>query len=208
MRPSFDSDRLARGKEPEKGLEAVDDESGSVPADSLIRYDLMVQEALRHVIKEALTLAANDGLPGEHHYYITFNTTHPGVEMPDSLRTQYPDEMTIVLQHQFWQLDVGETEFSVTLSFSGIPQTLTVPYTAVTAFADPHVRFGLQFHPTEADEAPAASQEGRSDTAADSEAVAESEPKEKQDQSTGPEGAEEDGESPTVVSLDTFRRKR
>ena len=206
MRPSFDSDRLARGKEPEKGREAVDDESGSVPADSLIRYDLMVQEALRHVIKEALTLAANDGLPGEHHYYITFSTTHPGVEMPDSLRGQYPDEMTIVLQHQFWQLDVGETKFSVTLSFSGIPQTLTVPYTAVTAFADPHVRFGLQFHPTEEDETAAGIQEDRPDKPTEDEAVAEGEPKKERE--AGTNDAKQDGESTTVVSLDTFRRKR
>ncbi len=183
----------------------MDDDSGSVPANSLIRYDLMVQEALRHVIKEALTLAANDGLPGEHHYYITFSTTHPGVEMPDSLRGQYPDEMTIVLQHQFWQLDVDEADFSVTLSFSGVPQTLTVPYTAVSAFADPHVRFGLQFHPTEEDEA-AASKEDELGASPNGAASAEDETGNEQEAETN--DAKEDGESPTVVSLDTFRRKR
>ncbi len=204
MRPSFYSDRLAPRNEPEKGPEAVDDEGGSVPADSLIRYDLMVQEALRHVIKEALTLAANDGLPGEHHYYITFSTTHPGVDMPDSLRAQYPEEMTIVLQHQFWQLDVGKTEFSVTLSFSGVPQTLMVPYTAVSAFADPHVRFGLQFHPTDEDEAAAASQEDQADRPAEDAAEGDAE----KDGDAGTGDSENDGESTTVVSLDTFRRKR
>ena len=205
MRPSFDSDRLAREMAPEKRLEAVDDESGSVPADSLIRYDLMVQEALRYVIKEALSLAASEGLPGEHHYYITFRTTHPGVEMPDSLRAQYPEEMTIVLQHQFWQLSVGEEEFSVTLSFSGVPQTLRIPYTAVSAFADPHVRFGLQFHPVE-EEAPAAAKEDGPNETIDNQARPEGEPETGQEAGTGE--TEDDGESTTVVSLDTFRRKR
>lgn len=206
MRPSFDSDRLAREKGPEKRLEAVDDESGSVPEDSLIRYDLMVQEALRHVIKEALNLAASEGLPGEHHYYITFSTTHPGVDMPDSLRAQYPEEMTIVLQHQFWQLSVGEAEFSVTLSFSGVPQTLIVPYTAVSAFADPHVRFGLQFHPVEEEEASAAAKEDGPDETTDDQAQPGGEPEKAQEAGTGE--TEDDGEATTVVSLDTFRRKR
>lgn len=207
MRPSFDSDRLAREKEPEKRLEAVDDESGSVPADSLIRYDLMVQEALRHVIKEALSLAASEGLPGEHHYYITFSTTHPGVDMPDSLRAQYPEEMTIVLQHQFWQLSVGEEEFSVTLSFNGVPQTLRILYTAVSAFADPHVRFGLQFHPVEEEEdASAAAKEDGPDETTDDQARPEGEPE--KTQKAGTSDTEDDGESTTVVSLDTFRRKR
>ncbi len=206
MRPSFDSDRLAREKGPEKRLEAVDDESGSVPADSLIRYDLMVQEALRHVIKEALDLAASEGLPGEHHYYITFSTLHPGVEIPDSLRAQYPEEMTIVLQHQFWQLSVGEEEFSVTLSFSGVPQTLKIPYTAVSAFADPHVRFGLQFHPDEDEDASTAAKEDGPDETADDQTRPEGELETMQEAGTG--DSEDDGESTTVVSLDTFRRKR
>lgn len=185
----------------------MDDESGSVPADSLIRYDLMVQESLRQVIKDALILAAEEGLPGEHHFYITFSTTYPGVEIPDKLLDQYPEEMTIVLQHQFWQLSVDEDSFSVTLSFSGVPQTLLVPYKAVSAFADPHVRFGLQFHLDEEMERsegePAAAPSGEPEESAVGEADHEGGPAEA---STKPKDG--DGESNTVVSLDTFRRKR
>ena len=181
----------------------MDDDSENVPADSLIRYDLMVQEALRQVVKESLSLAASEGLPGEHHFYITFSTTHPGVEMPDNLRGQYPEEMTIVLQHQFWQLKVKDEVFVVTLSFSGVPQTLTIPYTAVSAFADPHVRFGLQFHLSEEEvESEASEQPRREDQAAASPAD------DGREDRNVDASKESGGDSPTVVSLDTFRRNR
>jgi len=114
-------------------------------ADNELRYDRMVEDALRSVVSRALKHAAEHGLFGDHHFYITFLTDHPGVVMPDHLRSHYPNEMTIVLQHQFWDLEVGPESFGVTLSFANQPERLTVPYVAVSAFADPSVRFGLQF---------------------------------------------------------------
>jgi len=114
-------------------------------ADSDLRYDAMVEDALRGVVRRALELAAKKGLPGDHHFYITFRTDHPGVRVPVSLRERYPAEMTIVLQYQFWALKVDEEAFQVTLSFNDKPERLFVPLAAVTAFADPSVRFGLQF---------------------------------------------------------------
>jgi hypothetical protein len=113
--------------------------------DEGLRYDVMVQRALRGVLRDALQLVSESGLPGEHHFYITFRTDHPGVEIPDRLRERYPNEMTIVLQNQFWGLEVGEESFAVTLSFNDLPERVTVPFQSVIAFADPSVRFGLQF---------------------------------------------------------------
>ena len=114
-------------------------------ADNELKYDRMVEDALRSVVRRALGYAAERGLFGDHHFYITFLTGHPDVTMPDHLRSHYPKEMTIVLQHQFWGLEVGPKSFGVTLSFANEPERLTVPFAAVTAFADPSVRFGLQF---------------------------------------------------------------
>ena len=165
-----------------------------------LRYDSMVEEALRGVVGKALTHVAKHGLPGEHHFYITFRTDDPGVVIPDHLRQQYPGEMTIVLQHQFWGLDVGDDEFSLTLTFADVPERLTVPYAAVVAFADPSVRFGLQFDVADGQDSPG---------------------KVTPPQSTAPEpatgganeSAEDDAEpaaadgSGNVVPLDTFRRK-
>ena len=110
-----------------------------------LRYDKMVENALRGVLRDALTITAEHGLPGAHHFYITFHTRHPGVVIPDHMRTRYPDEMTIVLQHQFWGLDVTDTYFEVTLSFNRVNERLHIPFAAVTAFADPSAKFGLQF---------------------------------------------------------------
>ncbi|MDX1575120.1 MAG: ClpXP protease specificity-enhancing factor SspB [Kiloniellales bacterium] len=110
-----------------------------------LRYDAMVEQALRGVVRRALSYAAERGLPGDHHFYISFRTNDPGVDIPAQLRSRYPNEMTIVLQHQFWGLDVGEEAFGVTLSFSDVPERLTIPFSAISAFADPSVRFGLQF---------------------------------------------------------------
>jgi hypothetical protein len=140
----------------------------------------MVEAALRGVVREVLARAAASGLPGAHHFYITFRTAHPGTQLPDDLRTQYPDEMTVVLEHQFWDLEVEEEKFSVTLSFKNRPERLTVPFAAVTAFADPSVKFGLQFT-----------------TGAEAEAEVKSDPPETP---TGPKEGE-------VITLDAFRKK-
>ena len=110
-----------------------------------IRYDLLTQDALRGVIRTVLTDVAVKGLQGEHHFFITFDTRVDGVRMSARLKASYPDEMTIVLQHQFWDLAVGEDDFDVGLAFNGIPERLHVPFKAVKAFMDPSVQFGLQF---------------------------------------------------------------
>jgi hypothetical protein len=110
-----------------------------------IRYDLLAQQALRGVVRTVLTDAAKNGLPGEHHFYIAFDTQAPGVRMSARLREQYPQEMTIILQHQFWDLTVNNDRFEVGLSFSGVPEKLVVPFDAVKGFFDPSVQFGLQF---------------------------------------------------------------
>jgi hypothetical protein len=155
---------------------------------SLLPYDDWTEEALRHVVARAITHAAAHGLPGDHHFYLTFRTDHPGTVIPPRLKQQYPEEMTIVLQHQFWDLrmhdDIGL--INVSLSFGGVPANLAIPLAAVTGFADPHVRFGLRFRVGEA-EPPAA---------------AEPEPP------PPPAIAEEAPQSaPQVVSLDAFRRR-
>lgn len=111
----------------------------------LLRYDLMVQDALKGVVRKVLADAAKEGLPGEHHFYVSFRTGAPGVRISQRLREKYPDEMTIVLQHQFWDLQVHEHTFEVGLSFSGIPERLLVPYDALSGFFDPSVEFGLKF---------------------------------------------------------------
>ncbi len=112
------------------------------------RYDRMVENALRSVIKESLAQAIKFGLIGNHHFYITFRTDFPGVVIADWLHERYPEEMTIVLQNQYWDLKVDDKSFSVSLSFNDIAEPLVIPFAAVTAFADPGVNFGLQFQPT------------------------------------------------------------
>jgi hypothetical protein len=114
-------------------------------AKDYIRYDLLAQDALRGVVRKVLHTAAQQGLPGEHHFYISIATTVPGVVLSQRLRDQYPDEMTIILQHQFWDLDIDDNEFSVTLSFGGAPERMTVPFAAIKGFFDPSVQFGLEF---------------------------------------------------------------
>ncbi|KQP07346.1 Stringent starvation protein B [Methylobacterium sp. Leaf99] len=118
-------------------------------ADDLIRYDLLVQDALRGVVRKVLTDAAREGLAGEHHFYVSFRTEAPGVRMSQRLREKYPQDMTIVLQHQFWDLSVNEHTFEVGLSFSGVPERLLVPFDALSGFFDPSVQFGLKFDLTE-----------------------------------------------------------
>ena len=158
-----------------------------------LRYDLMVERALRGVMIESLRLASDHGLPENHHFFITFRTTHEGVAIGDSLRERYPEEMTIVLQHQFWDLTVSDDSFSVALSFGGTPQTLHIPFAAVTKFADPSVQFGLQF-----EDIPRPSTKP-GDTSADTDAVMG--PTDDADPDKPPsQGAE-------VVALDSRRKK-
>ena len=115
-----------------------------------IRYDVLARDALRGVLRRVLTDAAEHGLPGEHHFYITFLSRADGVKLSPRLLAQYPEEMTIILQHQFWDLVVTEDRFEVGLSFGGIPERLVVPFAAIKSFLDPSVQFGLQFEPSDA----------------------------------------------------------
>ncbi len=121
----------------------------------LIRYDLLVQDALRGVVRRVLGDVARDGLPGEHHLYVSFDTRAPGVRISSRLKEKYPEEMTIILQHQFWDLIVTEQYFEVGLSFNRVPERLHVPFAALKGFFDPSVKFGLQFEPSTAEEEPA-----------------------------------------------------
>lgn len=117
--------------------------------EDLIGYDALTQDAMRSVVRAALLRAASArGLPGRHHFYITFRTHGAGVVIPELLSSRYPDEMTIVLEHQFWDLEVFSDRFRVILKFGGQPHSIVVPFQAITRFFDPHVRFGLQFEPT------------------------------------------------------------
>lgn len=111
----------------------------------LIRYDLLVQDALKSVVRKVLGDAGRDGILGDHHFYVSFRTDYPGVRLSHRLREKYPQDMTIVLQHQFWDLGVTEHTFEVGLSFSGVPERLLVPFDALTGFFDPSVQFGLKF---------------------------------------------------------------
>ena len=166
-----------------------------------IRYDLLAQAALRGVVRTVLASAAKNGLPGEHHFKITFATNAPGVTLSERMRQQYPQAMTIILQHQFWDLTVREDDFDVGLSFGGVPEKLTVPFAAIMAFVDPAVQFGFQFEPIGTGvEASGADEKSPEKVAAlpakvETEAPAPAPAKEPQ---TG--GGE-------VVSLDRFRKK-
>jgi hypothetical protein len=166
-----------------------------------IRYDILAQQALRGVVRTVLADAARNGLPGEHHFKITFNTTMPGVRLSDRMRGQYPEAMTIVLQHQFWDLSVGDDGFEVGLSFGGTPERLAVPFDAVTAFFDPAVQFGFQFETIEAEtaEKPPAQATGQ---ATEPEALpVPAKP------AAGPDGGSGGGTGAEVVRLDRFRKK-
>jgi hypothetical protein len=114
-------------------------------AEDLIRYDILAQDALRGVVRKVLSEVARTGLPGEHHFFISFATRTPGVRISSRLLAQYPEEMTIVLQHQYWDLSATDTAFEVGLSFNDVPERLLVPFAAIKGFADPSVQFGLQF---------------------------------------------------------------
>ena len=114
-----------------------------------IRYDVLARDALRGVLRRVLSDAAAHGLPGEHHFFITFLSKAEGVKLSPRLLAQYPDEMTIILQHQFWDLAVFDDRFEVGLSFGGVPERLSIPFNAIKSFFDPSVQFGLQFEPSE-----------------------------------------------------------
>ena len=123
----------------------------STEVEDLIRYDILAQEALRGVVKKVLQEVARTGLPGDHHFYITFDTQYAGVRMSGRMREKYPEEMTIVIQHQFWDLEATEQGFSIGLSFDNVPEALSIPFAAVRGFFDPSVQFGLQFEATDDD---------------------------------------------------------
>jgi hypothetical protein len=121
-------------------------------SDDLIRYDVLVSDALRGVVRQVLTEIGSTGLPGDHHFYITIDTRLPGVRISSALRQRFPEEMTVVLQHQFWDLKVTEQTFEVGLSFSGVPERLLIPFSSITGFADPSVDFALKFETLLVDE--------------------------------------------------------
>ncbi len=191
-----------------------------------IRYDLLVQDAFRGIFRKVLTDAASQGLPGEHHFYITFKTQAPGVVMSDRLRAEYPEQMTIILQHQFWDLKVHDQGFEVGLSFRRIPEKLQIPFAAVTGFFDPSVNFGAEF----------TAEQDEDETAEDGDDVdgvetsAATKPSLKEEASTretpaapartrvanpeaaspSPRESKEDApvsDTPKVVSIDAFRKK-
>ena len=151
-------------------------------------YDSLVEGALRGVVRDVLRDAAERGLPGAHHFYISFRTDAPGVQIPASLLAKYPQDMTIVLQHQYWDLKVEEDRFFVTLSFNNQPTPLEIPFSAMTAFVDPSVKFGLQFASAEAEAASSPPAEDAPPTPASDEAD------------------EAEKGSADVVALDRFRR--
>lgn len=163
-----------------------------------MRYDLMAQEALRGVVRSALEVVLKEGLPGEHHFFIAFDTNFPGVEISDELHERYPEEMTIVLQHQFWDLEVHDDHFKVSLTFSKVLERLVIPYKAVKGFFDPSVQFGLQFQGADSDTdgsalpAPEAHVQLPPTASGETPAEADGDAKDEQGQ---------------VVSLDAFRKK-
>jgi hypothetical protein len=134
-------------------------------ADSM-NYGAMMEDAMRSVVRRALAEAAENGMPGEHHFYVTFRTTADGVDIPEFLLAQFPEEMTIVLQHQYWDLEVSEDRFTVMLSFNNNPAQLNIPFSAVAGFVDPSVKFGLQFGGTAPDPAVAPEHSQRGETPA------------------------------------------
>ena len=159
-------------------------------ADDFLQYDRLVEDAMRSVVRRALEEAAEKGLPGNHHFYVTFLTRHPATILPPRLAAQYPDTMTIVLQHQYFGLEVHSTHFEVTLSFNRMQERLHIPWEAVTVFHDPSVDFGLRF-----------SRQGVEPLLPAEESGEDGEPAGDEGGGTG------DGGDGNVVSLDRFRKK-
>lgn len=161
-----------------------------------IDYSYLIDNAMRGVVRDVLRAATKSGLPGDHHFYITFRTDHPNTRVSDTLKNRYPHEMTIVLQHQFWDFRVDEQKFTVTLSFGGVPEKLVIPFVALTAFADPSVKFGLQFHQPDAPE----------DEEENESLMFENEPSLLEEDGAIAANKETDGTA-EIISLDSFRKK-
>ena len=189
----------------------MSDNNNPPEVEDLIRYDILAQEALRGVVKKVLQEVARTGLPGDHHFYITFDTQYSGVRMSSRMRDKYPEEMTIVVQHQFWDLETTDHGFSIGLSFDNVPEALSIPFAAVRGFFDPSVQFGLQFEAVEDD-----GEAG--DTLRDEEGNALPSPPEHErltDETASDGDGDGDGDtdeaqeetSAEVVSLDAFRKK-
>jgi len=166
-----------------------------------IRYDVLARDALRGVLRRVLADAAEHGLPGEHHFFITFVSTAEGVKLSPRLLSQYPEEMTVILQHQFWDLVVTDERFEVGLSFGGIPERVVVPFSAIKSFFDPSVQFGLQFEPQDT-----ATETHASDRAAPSAPAAPASALPAPPAESASEPAKS-GEGAEVVRLDRFRKK-
>lgn len=164
-------------------------------AEDHIRYDILTQDALRGVVRKVLTEVSKTGLPGDHHFFISFATRAPGVRISQRLLEQYATEMTIVLQNQYWDLKVTDTGFEVALSFDGISETLVIPFSALKGFFDPSVQFGLTFD---------AADTGATAETSEIDEPEQAEPADEADQ-TGEDEEEASGEK--VVSLDAFRKK-
>ncbi len=202
-------------------------------AEDLIRYDIIIQDALRSAVRKILVEVNRAGLPGEHHFYIAFETTAPGVKISNRLRERYPKEMTIVLQHQFWDLNITEHAFEVGLSFGGVPEHLYVPFSAIKGFFDPSVQFALEFEPGKTGEdlpaefriaerdldsveefharletavEKAEEEEANANVASEAEETASDSEDDKEKPKTDEPSKEKDG-SAQVVSLDAFRKK-
>ena len=200
-------------------------------SEDLIRYDILAQDALRGVVRTVLTEVARTGLPGEHHFYITFNTQAAGVKISPRLLEKYPEDMTIVLQHQFWDLQAHDQAIEIGLSFDGIPEKLYIPYTAIITFIDPSVHFSLQFEvetefedeDVDADEdqmetdedailtvmTPKEDTPAATDEASEELAEANTDKKVDKDEDQTPDDVSNDekSEGAEVVSLDAFRKK-
>jgi len=164
-----------------------------------IRYDILAQDALRGVIRKVLSeVAATGRLPGEHHFFITFLTGAPGVRISQHLKAKYPEQMTIVIQHQFWELKITETTFEIGLSFSDVPEKLFIPFNAIRGFYDPSVNFELEFDVplADSDELPAA------------EITAYPVASEKSEETPAAKADDEEKKPGSVVSLDAFRKKQ
>ncbi|MGI9351838.1 MAG: SspB family protein [Rhizobiaceae bacterium] len=189
--------------------------------EDLIRYDVLTQEALRDVIRKVLEEVSAAGLPGEHHFFITFRTDHPGVRLSTRMRERYPEEMTIVIQHSFWDLNVSENHFEIDLSFDDILERLRIPFSSLKGFFDPHVKFGVQFDAEYLEAANADNIDSGAQTdnpenlpqVAQSREVTKSGKKKseaKKEKEPSAEGAEEDDDNggAEIVSLDKFRKKQ
>jgi hypothetical protein len=181
---------------------AFSNATGLIMATDHIRYDVLARDALRSVLRRVLADAAEHGLPGEHHFFITFLSTAEGVKLSPRLLAQYPEEMTVILQHQFWDLVVTEDRFEVGLSFGGVPERLVVPFNSIKSFFDPSVQFGLQFEPADATEAAATNVPAvPTPSPASSAQTVPAPAAETEDEAAKP------GEGAEVVRLDRFRKK-